>query len=280
MLGFEYGMSLASPNNLNIWEAQFGDFFNGAQVIIDTYINSGEQKWLRQSGLVMLLPHGYDGAGPEHSSCRMERFLQLSDEPFTVAPGHLPNSNWHVINPTTPAQYFHALRRQMKRPFRKPLIVVAPKTLLKLAPAVSSLTEMSPGYSFEPLLAELIGPQTRRVVFMSGKLYYDLVKERQERQLDDIVSIVRLEELCPFPATELHNYIQQIGPQVDYFWCQEEPQNMGAFSFVQPRLEQLLPGNKRLQYIGREASAAPATGIGSRHKQEQSQLIQNCFAGL
>jgi probable 2-oxoglutarate dehydrogenase E1 component DHKTD1 len=206
VLGFEYGMSLETPNNLNLWEAQFGDFFNGAQVIIDTYLNSGEQKWLRQSALTLLLPHGYDGAGPEHSSCRVERFLQCSDDRFSGTDASPFNINWHIINPTTPSQYFHALRRQLKRPYRKPLIVVAPKTLLKLSAAVSNIDDMVAGTSFEPILFEptLQSPEeVEKVVFMSGKMYYDLVKAKEENNVGDKIALVRLEELCPFPRDGL-----------------------------------------------------------------------------
>ena len=173
-------------------------------MIIDTYLSSSEQKWLRQTGLVMLLPHGFDGAGPEHSSCHIERFLQGSDERFDFSDEPVKNINWHVINPTTPAQYFHALRRQLKRPFRKPLIVASPKTLLKLSTAVSSLSEMAPGTTFQPVLDDSIDAnQVKKVVFVSGKLYYDLVKERESRKLDSQVAIVRMEELCPFPVEDV-----------------------------------------------------------------------------
>ena len=204
-------MSLESPNLLNIWEAQFGDFFNGAQVIIDTYLGSGEQKWLRQSGMVMLLPHGYDGAGPEHSSCRVERFLQISDEPFRVDPSKKRNPNWHIINPTTPAQYFHALRRQMLRPYRKPLIVVGPKTLLKSSSAISDLEEMAPGTSFQPVLGDQVADSTdaKKLILVSGKLYYDLAKERAQRKLEGQVAIARVEELHPFPATDLAELLKK-----------------------------------------------------------------------
>jgi probable 2-oxoglutarate dehydrogenase E1 component DHKTD1 len=274
VLGFEYGMSLENPKCLNIWEAQFGDFFNGAQVIIDAYLCSGEQKWLKQSGLVMLLPHGYDGAGPEHSSCRIERFLQLSDEPMDIIKSESKNPNWHVINPTTPAQYFHALRRQMKRNYRKPLIVVAPKTLLKSSAAVSDISEMSDETRFKAVLTENRGNSINKVVFVSGKLYYDLVKGRAERGLEENVHFIRIEELCPFPAKEIQEAVKDF-KNVEYVWCQEEPENMGAYSFMLPRLTRLL--NVPLRYVGREAAAAPATGIGKRHKKEQAAIIENCF---
>jgi probable 2-oxoglutarate dehydrogenase E1 component DHKTD1 len=186
-----------------------------------------------------------------------------------------------IINPTTPAQYFHALRRQLKRPFRKPLIVVGPKTLLKLGACQSDMADMAPGTSFEPVLAELVTPTTKRVLFISGKMYYDLAKERSDRKLDNQVAIVRLEELCPFPANELASFIGSWPSSIQQFiWCQEEPQNMGAYTFVAPRLAQLLPSGVELKYIGREASAAPATGIGLHHKQEVSWIMNECFKGL
>lgn len=207
VLGFEYGVSWETPNRLCIWEAQFGDFFNGAQIVIDTFLASGETKWMRQSGLVMLLPHGFDGAGPEHSSCRIERFLQLCDHPFDAKSTSKPiNPNMHVVNPTTPAQYYHVLRRQMLRNYRKPLIVVGPKVLLRHPLATSSLAEMAPGTTFLPVLSDpaIQNPSTvKSVLFLSGKLYYDLVKERAARGLEQTVALVRVEELSPFPAEDL-----------------------------------------------------------------------------
>lgn len=283
VLGFEYGVSWESPNRLCIWEAQFGDFFNGAQIVIDTCLASGETKWLRQSGLVMLLPHGYDGAGPEHSSSRVERFLQLCDHKFDVLDDSIPdNPNMHVVNPTTPAQYFHVLRRQMIRNFRKPLIVVAPKTLLRHPSATSSLSEMSPGTTFQPILSDPIhstvttsNSSVETVIFVSGKLYYDLVKERKEQELVKKVALIRVEELNPFPTKELQVVISQFSNAKKWKWVQEEPENQGAYTFMQPRLQCLL--KEKLQYHGRPASAAPATGISSRHKVEQASVIQNAF---
>ncbi|RUS30552.1 thiamine diphosphate-binding protein [Jimgerdemannia flammicorona] len=281
VLGFEYGMSWETPRSLNIWEAQFGDFFNSAQVIIDTYLSSGETKWLRQSGLVMLLPHGYDGGGPEHSSCRVERFLQLCDDRFDVLDNSIPvNPNMHVVNCTTPAQYFHVLRRQMKRNFRKPLVVAAPKTLLKLSAAVSNFTDMIPGTTFQPILADPIiqdASKVDRVVFVSGKLYYDLLKERQTRGVQDRVALVRVEELCPFPKNELVNEVTRFKNAQEFVWCQEEPQNNGAYTFMEPRLSQLLPSGRSLKYVGRAPSAAPATGIAVRYKTEQAAVLKNAF---
>ncbi|KAI9199524.1 thiamine diphosphate-binding protein [Polychytrium aggregatum] len=283
VLGFEYGVSWETPDRLCIWEAQFGDFFNGAQIVIDTCLASGETKWLRQSGLVMLLPHGYDGAGPEHSSCRIERFLQLCDHKYNVLDDSTPdNPNMHVVNVTTPAQYFHVLRRQMARNFRKPLIVAAPKILLRHPAAVSKLHEMEPGTTFQPVLDDPTLPdgqhgEVNKVVFVSGKLYYDLVKERASRGLDKNVSLVRLEELNPFPTAHLKRIVDKYrSTATQWLWVQEEPENQGAFPFVGPRLAQLLP-NHILKYHGRKACAAPAVGISSRHKKEQEEVVKGAF---
>lgn len=209
VMGFEAGMSWESPNRLCIWEAQFGDFFNGAQIIIDTFLSSGEAKWFRQSSLMLLLPHGYDGAGPEHSSSRMERFLQLCDSPFDVQAeaSHVPNM--HVVYPTTPAQYFHLLRRQMIRPYRKPMVVVGPKILLRHPKATSELAEMEPGTSFKPVLDCPTAKSPKRVIFMSGKYYYELAAEREKKKLDEDVAIVRLEELAPFPTADLAAVVEK-----------------------------------------------------------------------
>ncbi|KAJ2964596.1 hypothetical protein NQZ79_g439 [Umbelopsis isabellina] len=280
VLGFEYGVSIESPNILPIWEAQFGDFFNSAQVMIDTYVSSGEAKWLRQSGLTMLLPHGYDGAGPEHSTSRVERFLQLSDDPFEHNDDTVINPNWHVVNCTTPAQYFHVLRRQMKRSFRKPLIVASPKGLLKSPLCTSSLSEMAEGTSFKPVLGDdsvTDGSSVEKVVFVSGKLYYDLVKERENRGLSDKVALCRIEELCPFPRNEIASELSKYTNAKDYVWCQEEPQNGGAYSFMLPRLSKVLPSGQSLQYVGRAPLAAPAVGISQRHREEQASILKNIF---
>ena len=208
-----------------LWEAQFGDFANGAQVIIDQFICSGESKWLRMNGLVMLLPHGYEGQGPEHSSARLERYLQLSAE-----------DNWQVINPTTPANYFHALRRQMRRSFRKPLVVMTPKSLLRHKECVSTLADFGPGTSFRRILAETDplaeDAKVRRVILCSGKVYFDLVAERRKRKIDDI-AILRIEQLYPFPFSRLGVRLSQY-PNAEVVWCQEEPENMGAWSFRRP----------------------------------------------
>ncbi|TPX37988.1 oxoglutarate dehydrogenase (succinyl-transferring) [Synchytrium microbalum] len=272
VLGFEYGISWETPNRLCIWEAQFGDFFNGAQVMIDTYVASSETKWLRQSGIVISLPHGYDGAGPEHSSCRVERWLQLCDQPIDITSP--ANVNMHVANPTLPSQYFHLLRRQMLRPYRRPLIVVGPKVLLKHAVAVSSLSDMAPGTSFLPVLADpgVSNPEkVEKVAFVSGKLYYELAKEREAKKMNDRVAVIRLEELCPFPAEHLKAEIAKFSNAKSFYWIQEEPENNGACSFVEPRLRQLL-GSNELHYVGRDAAAAPATGVSSNHKKEQEKI--------
>ena len=267
VLGFEYGVSLAEPRSLVLWEGQFGDFVNGAQVIIDQFISAGESKWLRMSGLVMLLPHGYEGQGPEHSSARPERFLQMCAE-----------DNWQVANCSTPASYFHILRRQLHRTYRKPLVVFTPKSLLRHKLCVSALAEFEAGTRFQPVLADSValpGPKVRRVVLCSGKVYYDLIQEREKRGLSD-VALVRLEQFYPFPARELAAVLAGY-PQADVVWCQEEPANMGGWLFVDRRIEAVLGSlshaARRPGYAGRPESAAPATGLLSRHNREQAQLI-------
>ncbi|WP_428486337.1 2-oxoglutarate dehydrogenase E1 component [Rhodopila sp.] len=268
VLGFEYGYSLADPRSLVLWEAQFGDFANGAQVIIDQFLASGETKWLRMSGLVLLLPHGYEGQGPEHSSARIERYLQLCAE-----------RNMYVCNLTTPANYFHALRRQLHRNFRKPLIVFEPKSLLRHKLAVSSLADMAEGSRFRHVIPEIdpIAPpdQVRRVVLCSGKVYYDLLQERRAKEISD-VAIIRLEQLYPFPEITLG---RTLAPYLnaDVVWCQEEPENMGGWSFVDRRIEKVLmrldSKVRRPAYVGREAAASPATGLARTHMMEQARLV-------
>jgi 2-oxoglutarate dehydrogenase E1 component len=281
VLGFEYGYSLAEPNALTIWEAQFGDFANGAQVVIDQFISSGERKWLRMSGLVCLLPHGYEGQGPEHSSARLERFLQLCAE-----------DNMQVVNCTTPANFFHSLRRQLKREFRKPLIVMAPKSMLRNKRAVSSLEDFATGTSFHRVLLDSAethkGEKTklvrddkiRRVVLSSGKVFYDLQEEREKRGIDDVY-LLRVEQLYPFPLKSLVKELSRF-KKADLVWCQEEPKNMGAWSFVEPYLEWVLAqvGGKikRAHYAGRPASASPATGLMSRHLTQLKAFLDECFA--
>ena len=272
VLGFEYGYSLAEPRALVVWEAQFGDFANGAQVIIDQFISSGEAKWLRMSGLVMLLPHGFEGQGPEHSSARLERYLQLCAE-----------DNMQVVNCTTPSNYFHALRRQLHRNFRKPLIVMTPKSLLRHKLCVSSLADMGPGTSFHRVLYDnqklCEDAEVKRVVLCSGKLYYDLFEERAKRGTRN-VCFLRLEQLYPFPAKALTAELRRF-PGAEIAWCQEEPKNMGAWSFAAPEIETVMAeiGSRqaRLRYIGRPAAAAPATGLLKRHLKEQAQLVDEAL---
>jgi 2-oxoglutarate dehydrogenase E1 component len=264
VLGFEYGYSLAEPNALVLWEGQFGDFANGAQVMVDQFISSGESKWLRMSGLVMLLPHGYEGQGPEHSSARLERYLQLCAE-----------DNMQVVNCTTPANYFHALRRQMKRNFRKPLIVMTPKSLLRLKAAQSALADMAEGSSFHRVLpeAEKIAPddQIQRVVLCTGKVYYDLAAERAKRA-EKTVAIVRLEQIYPFPGNTLGAELNRY-PNAEVVWCQEEPENMGAWNFVHGKLHRLLRDSHTLRHVSRAESASPASGSAALHRLEQDDLL-------
>jgi 2-oxoglutarate dehydrogenase E1 component len=273
VLGFEYGYTLSEPHALVLWEAQFGDFANGAQMIIDQFISSGESKWLRMSGLVMLLPHGYEGQGPEHSSARIERYLQLCAE-----------DNIQVVNLTTPANYFHALRRQVRRNFRKPLVVMAPKSLLRHKQCVSQLDEMGPNSSFHRVLGEVdemvADDEIKRVILCTGKVYYDLLQERRDRELKD-VAIIRVEQLYPWPRDSLVNMLKQY-PQAELIWCQEEPANMGAWLFVLPRLQYVLDAlalaNERPIFVGRKASASPASGAMVNHLQEQKQLVEQALA--
>jgi len=273
VLGFEYGYSWVDPARLVIWEAQFGDFANSAQVIIDQFISSAEQKWNRSSGLVMLLPHGYEGQGPEHSSARLERFLQLCAE-----------DNLYVVNATTPAQIFHALRRQVHAVTRKPLIVMSPKSLLRHPDAVSSLEDFErghfqtaiddPAFSNVPRATE---PRTvRRVLLCSGKIYYALMAAREEHAFDD-VAIIRVEQLHPFPYPLLREILAGYGTR-DFVWVQEEPWNMGAWSFVQARLREVVPRNGRVRYVGRPEAASPASGSYRVHEHEESEFIGEAFA--
>ena len=283
VLAFEYGYASNDPNTLVIWEAQFGDFVNGAQVVIDQFISSGERKWFRMSGLVMLLPHGYEGQGPEHSSARLERYLQLCAE-----------DNMQVANCTTPANYFHILRRQLKRDFRKPLVLMTPKSLLRHKKAISSLAELGPQSTFHRLLwddAESPGaPKTsiklaaddkiRRVVLCSGKVYYDLLEDREKRGIDDVY-LLRVEQLYPFPAKALLDELNRFR-NADLVWCQEEPRNMGAWAFVQPYLDWVLDqmgkGHQRPRYVGRAASASTATGLMRKHLAELQTFLEEAFA--
>jgi 2-oxoglutarate dehydrogenase E1 component len=281
VLGFEYGFSLADPKTLVLWEAQFGDFANGAQVVIDQFISSGERKWLRMSGLVMLLPHGYEGQGPEHSSARLERYLQLCAE-----------DNLQVVNCSTPSNYFHALRRQMRREFRKPLIVMTPKSLLRHKKATSRLVDMAEGSSFHRVLhddaergvnttTKLVEPdKIRRIVLCSGKVYYDLLDAREEKGVDDVY-LMRLEQFYPWPVKSLSTELSRF-PNAELVWCQEEPKNMGGWTFVDPWLELTLDRlkikAKRARYVGRPASASTAAGQMSRHMRELQTFLTEAFA--
>nr|WP_309501314.1 2-oxoglutarate dehydrogenase E1 component [uncultured Roseovarius sp.] len=275
VLGFEYGYSLAEPNALTLWEAQFGDFANGAQIMFDQFISSGESKWLRMSGLVCLLPHGYEGQGPEHSSARLERFLTMCGQ-----------DNWIVANCTTPANYFHILRRQLHRTFRKPLILMTPKSLLRHKLAVSKAEEFITGSSFHRVLwddAQYGNSETelapddkiKRVVMCSGKVYFDLLEERDARGIDDVY-LMRFEQFYPFPAQSAVKELERF-KNAEMVWCQEEPKNQGAWSFIEPNIEWVLQriGARitRPEYAGRPAAASPATGLASQHKAQQSALV-------
>jgi 2-oxoglutarate dehydrogenase E1 component len=282
VLGFEYGFSTAAPKALTIWEAQFGDFANGAQVMVDQFISSAEQKWLRMSGLVMLLPHGYEGQGPEHSSARLERYLQMCAE-----------DNMQVTNISTPANYFHALRRQVKRGFRKPLINMSPKSLLRHKLCVSTLKEMGPGSEFHRVLWDdaeyrpdttdiklLSDSKIKRVLLCSGKVYYDLYEERQKQNINDVY-ILRVEQFYPYPDDAIQAELKRF-KNAEMVWVQEEPKNMGAWTFINPFVEDSLIAikakNTRLRYVGRAAAASTATGIAAKHKKEQQALLDGAFA--
>jgi len=300
VLGFEHGYSLYSPKMMAIWEAQFGDFSNCAQPTIDLFIASGEDRWVRSSGVVLLLPHGYDGQGPDHSTARIERFLQLCNEddqpdPFPSDTGSesykLANVNMHILYPSTPAQYFHVLRRQMLLPVRKPLIVFTPKYLLHHSGCVSSLEDMGPKTAFSTVLDDPLfetkHDTASRVVLCSGKLYYHLLHKRRAADLDKCVALIRIEQLCPFPFETLFkilsSYLSYGG--IDLVWAQEEPKNMGSFNFVEPRLSWVLhqltgaqlskirnATNRSIQYVGRPPAASPSTGSFEYHKEEMLKL--------
>ncbi|KAB0290273.1 2-oxoglutarate dehydrogenase E1 component [Vibrio fortis] len=270
VLAFEYGYATAEPSGLTLWEAQFGDFANGAQVVIDQFISSGEQKWARLCGLTMLLPHGYEGQGPEHSSARLERYLQLCAE-----------QNMQVVVPSTPAQVYHMIRRQVVRPMRRPLIVMSPKSLLRHPLCTSSLEDLAEG-TFQPAIAEIddIKPENvKRVVFCSGKVYFDLLEQRRKNEQDD-VAIVRIEQLYPFPLEEVQAAIAQYTNVEDYVWCQEEPQNQGAWYSSQHNFRAAIPAGADLKYAGRPASASPAVGYMSVHLKQQKALIEDALTLL
>tara|TARA_Y100001970_G_scaffold292835_1_gene436069 strand:- start:1281 stop:4175 length:2895 start_codon:yes stop_codon:yes gene_type:complete len=283
VLGFEYGYSLVEPNTLTIWEAQFGDFANGAQVIIDQFISSGERKWQRASGLVMLLPHGYEGQGPEHSSARLERFLQLCAK-----------DNLQVMNCTTPANYFHALRRQIHRDFRKPLILMTPKSLLRNKYCVSNIDDFNKNTSFHRILwdhavtedstnfIKLKNPsEIKKVILCSGKVYFDLLDAREKIEKDDII-LFRIEQLYPFPAKSLVKELKPYAKNANFYWCQEEPKNMGAWfsvrDYIQWTLDTIKARNNKISYIGRSPDASPATGYAKRHQIEQQEIINEVFS--
>lgn len=279
VLGFEYGYSLSEPNALVMWEAQFGDFANGAQIMFDQFISSGESKWLRMSGLVVLLPHGFEGQGPEHSSARLERFLQMCGQ-----------DNWIVANCSTPANYFHILRRQLHRSYRKPLIMMTPKSLLRHKMCISDVEDFTEGSSFHRVLwddaqkghsdTKLVSDdKIKRVVMCSGKVYYDLLEERDARGIDDIY-LLRFEQFYPFPAISALKELERF-PQAEMIWCQEEPKNQGAWTFMEPNLEWVLTRmnatHSRPAYVGRAASASPATGLASQHKAQQTALVDEAL---
>jgi 2-oxoglutarate dehydrogenase E1 component len=281
VLGYEYGYSLTAPNTLTMWEAQFGDFANGAQVVVDQFISSGERKWLRMSGLVMLLPHGYEGQGPEHSSARLERYLQMCAE-----------DNMQVVNCSTPANYYHVLRRQVHRNFRKPLIVMTPKSLLRHPKAKSTLAELGPKSSFHRILWDdaeyqpgstvklLSDAKIRRVVMCSGKVYYDLLEEREKRKINDVY-LMRVEQFYPFPAKSMMKEVERF-KNAEIVWCQEEPKNMGAWSFMEPNIEWVLDKigakSKRARYAGRAASASTAAGQMSKHNKELEAFLNDALS--
>jgi 2-oxoglutarate dehydrogenase E1 component len=267
VLGFEYGYSVIAENDLVMWEAQFGDFSNGAQVIIDQYISSSEDKWQQKCRLVMLLPHGYEGQGPEHSSSRLERYLQLCAE-----------NNLQVCYPTTPAQYFHLLRRQIKQEIVRPLIVMTPKSLLRL-PAASSTVEDLTGGGFLPVIDDAKiedRSKVERIVLCSGKVFYDLDVAREDAD-DNRVAIVRLEQFYPLPAKKLQEIFSSYNNAAEIFWTQEEPQNMGGWTFVADRLREIKPESMSFKYVGRDASASPATGSYAIHNLEQSRIMEDAL---
>jgi len=273
VLGFEFGYSVADPLTLVIWEAQFGDFANGAQIMIDQFIASAESKWGQPTGLVMLLPHGYEGQGPEHSSARIERYLSLCAE-----------NNLIVANCTTPASYFHLLRRQMyggndRRGTRKPLVIFTPKSLLRHPRAVSTLHDFTATGFVEILGDAEIPDATRisRVVCCSGKLYYDLLAAREQRKADH-VALVRVEQLYPFAADQARDILARYPVTAEVVWAQEEPRNMGPWRFIQEHLDPLLEATRRpVRYVGRPESASPASGSGRRHQQEQAEIVTDAL---
>ena len=273
VMGFEFGYSVADPLTLVLWEAQFGDFVNGAQIIIDQFVVSAEVKWNQPSGLVLLLPHGFEGQGPEHSSARIERFLQLCAE-----------DNIQVCNCTTPAQYFHLLRRQMyggpdRRGIRKPLIIFTPKSLLRHPKAVSHIGDLTSG-AFQEVIGDsnIVGNGVRRILLCSGKVYYDLLAKREESGIND-VALIRIEQLYPFPIQRLTDILRRYSEAAEVFWVQEEPENMGAWYFVEEQLQDLLTGGRRtVKFVGRPAAASPAVGAHKVHSEQQQHIVEEAFA--
>ncbi|MDA0944691.1 MAG: 2-oxoglutarate dehydrogenase E1 component, partial [bacterium] len=266
VLGFELGYSWAQPNNLVIWEAQFGDFANGAQIVIDQFLSSSASKWHRWSGLTLLLPHGYEGMGPEHSSARLERFLQLCGE-----------NNMYITNITTPANIFHALRRQIENPFRIPLVVMSPKSLLRHPDVMSPVESLTKGGFQEVIDDAFVKPSTvKRVVVCSGKLYYDLKQYRDANSINS-VALVRLEQLYPLPETALQAIQQRYKSAKSYVWVQEEPKNMGAWWYLSQSMPTLFEG---IQCVSRKVSASPAAGNAKTHAKEQDSLIESAFKGV
>lgn len=290
VLGFEVGMSWENPGLLPIWEAQFGDFFNGSQVIIDTFVTSAQTKWLKQSALVMLLPHGLDGAGPEHSSARIERMLQLTNDPYDYHESAV-DVNIHIANPTTPAQYFHLLRRQLKRNHRKPLVIASPKGLLRSPVSTSSLSEMDSGSQFSPVLSDAWGPSQdlRKILLVSGKVYYDLVKEIESASLQNQIRLVRVEELCPFPFALLASTLRDIAEassvnssDIEVAWVQEEARNQGAYGYVAHRMPAVFDAlgwsSSKLSYVGRRQMEVPAVGAASLHARDKTRFMEEALA--
>ena len=271
VLGFEYGYASAEPNTLVIWEAQFGDFVNGAQVVIDQFIASGEVKWGRANGITLMLPHGYEGQGPEHSSARLERFMQLAAD-----------NNMQIVQPTSASQIFHVLRRQMVRMFRKPLIIMTPKSLLRAKDAGSPLAEFTKG-EFKTVIGEVSADvdaqKVRRVIACSGKVYYDLIKARAERKNGD-VAVIRVEQLYPFPHKAFAVEMKKYPNATEVVWCQDEPQNQGAWFFVQHYIHENMVDGQKLGYAGRPASASPAVGYAHLHQEQQKSLLEQAYGKL
>jgi 2-oxoglutarate dehydrogenase E1 component len=270
VLGFEYGYASNDPNTMVIWEAQFGDFANGAQVVIDQFIASGEVKWGRVNGLTLMLPHGYEGQGPEHSSARLERFMQLAAD-----------TNMQIVQPTTASQIFHVLRRQMVRNLRKPLIIMTPKSLLRNKDATSPISEFTKG-NFQTVIPEtkdIKAAKVKRIITCSGKVYYDLVKKREEKGADD-VAIIRVEQLYPFPHKAFSTEVKKYPNATEIVWTQDEPQNQGAWFFVQHYIHENMDEGQKLGYSGRAASASPAVGYSHLHQEQQKALVDGAFGKL